>query len=317
MTKKELQERQRWTLSQKIDHTLGVIDQFIGRMDGKVYLAFSGGKDSTVLMHLCEMLKPAILCLFVNTGCEYPSIVRFVRKMQADGHNIRIITPKMKPNEVWAKYGFPLVSKKTSHHINLCRRKIQAGRPLPWYIDDPKSGYRIPYKWRYLFQTAYNCDDHCCKVLKKDPSRKIAKELGLAPILGIMASESNMREDDYIKQGQCNSFNEDDPLKSKSLPLSIWTDEDIWQFIKERNIEIADIYYKGVKRTGCVACGFGCHFAEDTRLQVLYKNYPKLYNHIMNYENNGIIYRQALRDMLAVNKLYLPDENPQLDLFDI
>ena len=59
-------------LHQKVDHTLGVIDQFISRMNGKVYLAFSGGKDSTVLMHLCEMLKPDILCSFVNTALVNP-----------------------------------------------------------------------------------------------------------------------------------------------------------------------------------------------------------------------------------------------------
>lgn len=317
MTKEELQERQRWPLHQKVDHTLGVIDQFISRMNGNVYLAYSGGKDSTVLMHLCEILKPDILCTFVNTGCEYPSIVKFVRKMKDEGHNIRIIRPNMRPKDVWAKYGFPLVSKKVSHQINLCRRDLQAGRPLPWYIDDPKSFYKIADKWRYLFHTAYNTDDHCCHVLKKEPQRRLAKELGLAPIIGVMASESNMREKDYIRQGQCNSFDEECPLKSKSLPLSIWTDDDVWQFVKERNIELADIYSKGIRRTGCVACGYGCQFADDTRLVLLYKLYPKLYAHIMNYENNGVTYRQALREMLKVEGMYLPDENPQLSLFDL
>ena len=112
MELKTLRERQQWTLDQKIYHSLEVIDNFIARMDGKVYLAFSGGKDSTVLMHLCEMVKPDILCVFVNTGCESPSIVKFVREMKEDGHNIMTIRPKMTPRQVWAKYGFPLVSKK-------------------------------------------------------------------------------------------------------------------------------------------------------------------------------------------------------------
>lgn len=53
----ELKERQEWSLNQKIDHSLGVIDQFINYNQGNVYLAFSGGKDSTVLMHLCEIIK--------------------------------------------------------------------------------------------------------------------------------------------------------------------------------------------------------------------------------------------------------------------
>jgi hypothetical protein len=36
----------------------------------------------------------------------------------------------------------------------------------------------------------------------------------------------------------------------------------------------------------------------------------------MGFENNGVSYRDALRDVLKVNGLYLPDEKPK-DLFDI
>ena len=46
MDLKTLRERQQWTLAQKIDHSLGVIDQFVSRFDGQVYVSFSGGKDS-------------------------------------------------------------------------------------------------------------------------------------------------------------------------------------------------------------------------------------------------------------------------------
>lgn len=309
MSIKLLHERQSWTLSQKVDHTLGVIDQFISRMDGKVYLAFSGGKDSTVLMHLCEMLKKHILCVFSNTGCELPSIIHFVRKMKDDGHNIHIIRPTKTPRQVWEEQGFPLVGKKIAHHANLCQGCVKNGKDFPWYIMDEKSFYFVPEKWRYLFYEPYRVNDACCKVLKKDPMHKFNKESALFPIIGVMASESRMRSLDYVRQGQCNSFEEGN---IKSLPLSIWLEEDIWQFIKDRNIEIADIYYKGALRTGCAACGFGCQFPDDTRLQLLMENYPKYYDMVMNFTNNGITYREAMRKMLAVNGLYLPDENPQL-----
>ena len=46
MDLKTLRERQQWTLPQKIDHSLGVIDQFASHFDGQVYVSFSGGKDS-------------------------------------------------------------------------------------------------------------------------------------------------------------------------------------------------------------------------------------------------------------------------------
>lgn len=83
MTIKELQERQGWTFDQKIDHSLGVIEQFLSRTDA--YVSFSGGKDSTVLLDLCRIVKPDIKAAFCNTGNEYPEIVQFVREMKEGG----------------------------------------------------------------------------------------------------------------------------------------------------------------------------------------------------------------------------------------
>lgn len=311
MTLQELRQRQAWTLHQKVDHTLGVIDQFVSRMDGKVYLAFSGGKDSTVLMHLCEMIKPDIQCVFVNTGCESPSILQFVRKKKEEGHNIITIRPKMTPRDVWAKYGFPLVGKETAERIHAIRTNPDSVKSKKALGDiDPDSMFVLSRKWKYLLVTKYETSSLCCRVLKKGPSHRFARESGLAPIVGTMASESLLREKTYIRRGGCNVFNNN----ALSLPLSIWNDADIWNFIHERNIEIADIYSNGASRTGCVACGFGCQFKDDTRLELLHRLYPKYYNMVMNFTNNGVTYRQALREMLAVNGLFLPDEDPQLTL---
>lgn len=81
----ELRERQSWPLMKKIDHALFTIDTFLGRTEGKAYVAFSGGKDSTVLLDLCRIIKPDIKACFVNTGNEYPDIVRFVRELKDRG----------------------------------------------------------------------------------------------------------------------------------------------------------------------------------------------------------------------------------------
>ena len=306
MTAKELYERQRWTLSQKIDHSLGVIDQFVSKMDSKVFLAFSGGKDSTVLMHLCEIIIKNIPCVFVNTGCEYLDIVRFVYSMKEDGHNIEIIRPSMTPKRVWEKYGFPLVSKEVAENVHACRvnpNSIKAKKALG--ILNPNSQFVLNKRWRYLIDAPFETSNMCCEKLKKSPSHMFAKKSGLFPIVGIMASESLLREKTYIRRGGCNVFGKN----AMSLPLSIWTDDDIWNFIREHNIKIADIYYKGVQRTGCVACGFGCQFRSDGRLRTLYELYPKYYKMIMQFENNGITYREALRNMLSKVGLMLPDED--------
>ena len=86
---KELTERQAWTLAQKIDHSLGAIDQFYRRLDGKVYVSFSGGKDSTVLYWLARKIYPDIKAVFCNTGNEYPDIVRFVNNLKIGGVILR------------------------------------------------------------------------------------------------------------------------------------------------------------------------------------------------------------------------------------
>lgn len=312
MTVEELHNRQQWTLAQKIDHSLGVIDQFIARMDGKVYLSFSGGKDSTVLLHLCEILKPDIKCVFVNTGCESVDVVRFVEKMKA-AHNIEVIRPKLTPRQVWAKYGFPLVSKDQAFKIDLVRKNPES-KSAQKYMRDGNQ-FTISKCFRYLCDTEkckYHTSAVCCNKLKKDPCKRYEHESGLRPIVATMASESMLRTNLYLRIGQCNSFAEG---HEKSYPLSIWMEEDIWQFIRENNIEIAEIYAKGVDRTGCVGCGFGAQMKDDRRLETFYRLYPKYYNMVLNFENNGVTYREALREMLAVNGLWLPDENPKLTLF--
>jgi tRNA(Ile)-lysidine synthase TilS/MesJ len=46
MTYEELKSRTAWTLEQKIDHAAGAISGFMERMNGNIYIAYSGGKDS-------------------------------------------------------------------------------------------------------------------------------------------------------------------------------------------------------------------------------------------------------------------------------
>lgn len=312
MDSKELKERQGWTLDQKIDHSIGVINQFYVRTDGKCYISFSGGKDSTILLHLARRIFPDIRAVFCNTRNEYPDIIKFVRSMTG----IEIIYPELKPKEVFEKWGFPLISKDLSNTIYLAKYypdSKRAKQALGLMQEDGAYSHEISNKWKYLLYESYKVSDRCCSELKKKPMKRFEHETGLSPILGIMASESKMREKTYIRQGQCNSFN---GKRLVSNPLSIWMERDIYDYIDRFSVPVSDIYKNGATRTGCMFCGFGCQFKADNRLQLCYDLYPKMYDLFLEYTNNGVTYREAMRKLLNVNGLCLPDEKP-IVLLDI
>lgn len=81
-------------------------------------VSFSGGKDSTVLLHIARQLYPNIPAVFSNTGLEYPEIQRFVKSFD----NVDIVTPSMRFDDVITTYGYPLISKEVAEAIYYARR---------------------------------------------------------------------------------------------------------------------------------------------------------------------------------------------------
>ena len=111
--KKRLQELQALPLWRKIQITQARIIEWYQHFNGQVYVSFSGGKDSTVLLDLARRIFPDIEAVFVNTGLEYPEIQKFVKTFD----NVTILRPSMRFDEVIKKYGYPLISKETASVI--------------------------------------------------------------------------------------------------------------------------------------------------------------------------------------------------------
>ena len=117
----ELQSKQAAPLNVKIALTKQRIREWVYEYgeDG-VYVSFSGGKDSTVLLHIVRELFPNIPAVFCNTGLEYPEIVKFVKTFD----NVEIIRPKLSFFKVCEKYGFPLISKEVSECVAGARKYL-------------------------------------------------------------------------------------------------------------------------------------------------------------------------------------------------
>ncbi|MDR0506799.1 MAG: phosphoadenosine phosphosulfate reductase family protein [Dysgonamonadaceae bacterium] len=288
MTYDELKYRQSWTLEQKIDHAAGVVSFFMGKVNGKVAASYSGGKDSTVMLDIIRRFVdknvPAVFC---NTGNEFPEILQFVRRTD----NVTVIRPEMNIQQIIEKYGFPLISKEQSQYIRQAKH-TNSGKLRNIRLNGSINGIgKIAERWKFLIQAPFDVSEKCCSFLKKKPFEKFQKKTGLYPVIGTMASESRLRFQKWLKHG-CNSF---ETNMVASYPLSIWTEDDIWTYIRKFNLPYTPIYDTGIKRTGCMMCGFGCHIKGDRRFYFLKENKPKIYNHFMQMQNSGISYKEALQ----------------------
>lgn len=264
-----------------------------------VYVSFSGGKDSTVLLHIVRNLYPDVEAVFVNTGLEYPEIQQFVKTFD----NVTILRPKMRFDDVIKKYGYPVISKDVSNKIYYARKGKDWAMQ---YVDGTakmnnttKSTFCIE-KYKPLLQTDFMCANVCCAVMKKNPAKDFEKTYGKKPIVATMASESRLRQTQWLNRG-CNAF---DSKRQISAPMSFWTEQDVLQYIKQNGIPIASVYgdivYKddgklyttGCKRTGCIFCAFGCHLEkEPSRFQLLKQTHPRQYEYCIGgggYGEDGI-----------------------------
>lgn len=283
--------------------------------DGQVYVSFSGGKDSTVLLHIAREVYPDIEAVFVDTGLEYPEIRKFVKSFD----NVTILKPKMRFDEVIRKYGYPMISKEVSSCVAQARINLQHPEKYTYRLAKlqgkamDKNGNLSIYnvkKYEPLLYTDFIVNNQCCNIMKKNPTKSYAKKVGKMPITAQMASESRLRKQQWLKNG-CNGFDMKSPI---SNPMSFWTEQDVLQYIKRFDLPIASVYgdivysnnpeqlrfedcddelcTTGCSRTGCIFCGYGCHLDKGkSRFEMLKETHPKQYEYCIGggeYDENGI-----------------------------
>lgn len=257
-----------------------------------VYISFSGGKDSTVLLDLVRGLYPNIEAVFSDTGLEFPEIREFVKTID----NVTWIKPDLTFRKVIEKCGYPIIGKEQAKWIGEMQRKItpQAFRKnmLGVQLDGSKTKYKVSERWMYMIDAPFKIGSGCCTEMKKKPLHKFAKESGKVPFIGTMAEESMLRTQQWLRTG-CNAF---DNHHAVSMPMAFWTEADVWAYIKQEGLRYSSIYDKGYARTGCIFCLFGCHLeSEPTRFQQLQKTHPTLWRYCLkDWEKGGLGMREVL-----------------------
>lgn len=333
-TKEDLKQFQAESLEDKEQRTIAKISEWFSYWEDEVYVAFSGGKDSSVLADLCGFWCSAtgatLYLAFVNTGLEYPEIqkhVKFFAKWLQQKYNIEVVLdilrPQMRFDEVIKTYGYPMISKEVAKCVSSAKRLDskygQVCRERLNGTHKQKSGEPSLYncsKYKPLLDVDFDISHRCCDVMKKTPSHSYAKKTGRKQLTAQMASESRLREQQWIKYG-CNGF---DMATPTSNPMSFWTEQDVLQYIKIHQIPIASVYgdieyviepeqmriedfglncgapaelrTTGCQRTGCIFCGFGCHREESpNRFELLKVTHPRQYEYCIGggeYNEDGV-----------------------------
>lgn len=178
------------------------------------HVAFSGGKDSAVLLDLVKKALPkgSFVVIFGDTGMEFPDTYEAVKVTQQqcdeDGTPFYIARSHFEPEESWKLFGPP-------------------ARVLRWCCSVHKSTPQT-----LLMRSITGKNDY----------------VGL-DFVGVRAHESLARS-----KYEVENFGKKQKGQYSHNPILDWTSAEIWLYIFANKVHINKAYMKGNSRAGCLFC---------------------------------------------------------------
>lgn len=228
-------------LTKKIDRSIRLLQSF-GNDGKEIEIAYSGGKDSDIILELAKMAGIQYRAIYKNTTIDPPGTIKHCRD-----NGVEVRQPKESFFRIVQEHGLP----------NRFRR-------------------------------------FCCGYLKE---YKILDKV----VMGIRRSESTKRASRYKEPTECRFYGSKKEHVEVLYPILDWTDNDELQFINERNIHLAPVYYSNgnidlSRRLGCMCCPL---MSKKKRINQ-FKLYPFM---VKAYIRALLVYREHHRQTKAA-KLY-------------
>ena len=267
----ELHELWRLPLSRKIDLSLKCIEATINAFE-RPALAWSGGKDSTVLLHLVMQFNDRIPIIFVDTGVLFPETVSFVRSLSHElDLNIHCVKP-IPEEDFWKttdKYGWPIMGKSIAQSVGKANRSGNIRNTMS----------RVE---KELAIRKIHISGKCMEYTLEKPAKKKESELAVdVKFVGLMASESFTRIRLFVDHGTVykvkHYYGRNKPI-TKACPLYMWREDDIWEYMTKYNVPYCSLYDMGHTRNGCWTCAMGFRYGQLKRLR---NSHPHLFDELI------------------------------------
>lgn len=219
------------------------------------YVAFSGGKDSQCIYHLCQLAGVKFDAHYNVTSVDPPEVVRFIKKNYPDVH---FDYPRDKDGKVVTMWN--LIPRKQMPPTRMARYCCE------WFKESSGKG-RLTVTGVRWAESANRAATHDAVDFIGKPKRtqKYADENGIEYKINkhgsIVLNDDNDENRRMVEQ--CYRTR-----KTLINPIVDWTDEDVWEFLNTNGIEHCCLYDQGKKRIGCIGCPLGNAAAE-------LENYPK------------------------------------------
>lgn len=313
----------------------------------EVIIAFSGGKDSTVLLDLVlkvhKKIKSNIYIVptyayeitFPETLLFIKQKIDLIRKTNDKVKELVFQKPKLPWNQILKEKGYPIFSKQTSVLLNRIKRVKSKNGLTKWIFKIDTSKFGLSKERLFLLddnmkefpknihdeyfsgihEKDYIYSEKCCDYIKGG-----IKHTKKPCFVGTMASESGLRKNSWINFG-CNIISKN---KMISRPLSIWNSNDIWKYVYKNKNEITinpkygfdnnainwEYSIKKLKyqRLGCISCPYGAHLEkENNRFETLLKESPELYN--------AQVIKTGMYKILIDMKIIINNDEKYMELF--
>lgn len=242
------------------------------RMDERgFHVAFSGGKDSQVLLALVEMAGVKHHAEMQVTTVDSPNLMKFVRTYYPQVH---LNLPKLNMRQLILKKKM-LPTRQARFCCAFLKEQAGAGTCTCLGIRKAESSQRAKR--------------HNVEVL----GQRIGYEIHDGQLHTIKGGEQLFETDTETKIYCVNGKD-----KVVISPIFEWSDKDVWDFIKGNNMPYCDLYDMGFHRIGCLFCPMASVKEKRKELELFPRFAEK-------------VYIRAIRELMAQTGNYSNFDSPE------